>query len=171
MDNNCKNNFKNIEDNIMAVIKEVKMAYNKGTDDGYAQGYKQGIADGNIADGTLEKKIKKAYQNGLNDAWECAKHIAENKTSKEWENFFDYFKVDAFKPHLIFEKYTAIDAIAMMKEYKSKENKKNWIKDYKKGLCICPTCGNEQRFLTDRCSKCGQLMEGYEHNNKKDKTI
>lgn len=41
----------------------------------YDRGYKDGISDGNISNGTFSKRIKEAYENGLNDAWECAKKI------------------------------------------------------------------------------------------------
>jgi hypothetical protein len=69
------NNFRDIASNIEAITREIKLAYNKGSEVGYAQGYKQGIADGNIADGTLEKKIREAYENGLKDAWNATRKI------------------------------------------------------------------------------------------------
>ena len=36
------------------------------------EGYNAGFENGNIIDGTFDEKIKEAYENGANDAWELA---------------------------------------------------------------------------------------------------
>jgi hypothetical protein len=41
----------------------------------YDQGYADGIADGNINSGLFADKVREAYNNGLEDAWECARKI------------------------------------------------------------------------------------------------
>lgn len=54
---------------------EINTVFEKGYTQGSNDGYERGIKDGNINDGTFAEKVKEAYENGLNDAWEMARKI------------------------------------------------------------------------------------------------
>jgi hypothetical protein len=84
----------------------------------YDRGYKSGINDGNINDGTFDAKVKEAYDNGLNDAWECAKRIYEMPCDAVCELFPDSNDV-------IFADITASEAIKKIREYDEKKAERN----------------------------------------------
>lgn len=44
------------------------------------EGYNAGFENGNISDGTFDEKIKEAYENGANDAWELVKDLTGDCT-------------------------------------------------------------------------------------------
>lgn len=44
------------------------------------EGYNAGFEKGNIIDGTFDEKIKEAYENGANDAWELVKDLTGDCT-------------------------------------------------------------------------------------------
>ena len=60
------------------------------------------------------------YEQGLNDAWECARKIAHSRPQEEWNDICRLFNVAEDKQHTIFEKYSASEAIAKIKEYEEK---------------------------------------------------
>jgi hypothetical protein len=86
----------------------------------YDKGYKSGLKDGNINDGTFAAKVKEAYDNGLNDAWECAKKIATigGLDLEELKEIFGYQSVND-----IFERFSASEAITRIKEYEDRQKK------------------------------------------------
>lgn len=78
----------------------------------YDEGYKSGINDGNINDGTFAAKVKKAYNNGLNDAWECVGKMERLLYSDVFSNVFgntDFYTVVT--------KMSASEAMTKIKEY------------------------------------------------------
>ena len=78
----------------------------------YDKGYKSGINDGNINDGTFAAKVKEAYDNGLNDAWECVGKMEKLLYSDVFSNVFgntDYYTVVT--------KMSASEAMTKIKEY------------------------------------------------------
>ena len=58
---------KAIHDAMCSIENRVRHVYN--------QGYSDGLADGNINSGLFADKVREAYNNGLEDAWECARKI------------------------------------------------------------------------------------------------
>jgi hypothetical protein len=86
----------------------------------YDKGYKSGLKDGNINDGTFAAKVKEAYDNGLNDAWECAKEIVKSDglDYDELEKIFGSRSMD-----YIFIKFSVSEAIAKIKEYRDRQEK------------------------------------------------
>lgn len=88
----------------------------------YDKGYKSGLNDGNINDGTFAAKVKEAYENGLNDAWECARKIAtaDGLSLEELEEIFDFCSMNA-----ILERFSVSEAIAKIKEYEEKKAERN----------------------------------------------
>lgn len=80
----------------------------------YDKGYKSGLNDGNINDGTFAAKVKEAYNNGLNDAWECARRIYEMPCDVVCELFPDSNDV-------IFADITASEAIEKIRKYDEKK--------------------------------------------------
>lgn len=90
------------------MIFEEREAYNKG--------YKDGISDGNICNGTFRKRIKEAYENGLNDAWECARKIYLN-TDENGLSGNELYAIFGERGGYILKEYSASEAIAKIKEY------------------------------------------------------
>ena len=78
----------------------------------YDKGYKSGINDGNINDGTFAAKVKEAYNNGLNDAWECVGKMERLLYS---DIFSDVFGNTDF--YTVVTKMTASEAMTKLKEY------------------------------------------------------
>lgn len=155
------NNFRDIASNIEAITREIKLAYNKGSEVGYEQGYKQGIADGNIADGTLEEKIKEAYENGLNDAWSATRKVVLTADDggvivtkiNDIFNTNPYGVIKGFEPKEVIEK---------LKEENSYEAE--WIIDYQRHRCRCTHCGFIQTRATKHCGECGYTMKNAKGN-------
>lgn len=58
---------KTIQDAMGSIENRVRHVYN--------QGYSDGIADGNINSGLFADKVREAYNNGLDDAWECVRKM------------------------------------------------------------------------------------------------
>lgn len=87
---------------------------------GYRDGYNKGISDGNINDGTFAQKVKEAYENGLNDAWEAARKLTKERTLKEWDMLIDIFGLGRCDLHRLITKRSASEAIEMIKKYEDK---------------------------------------------------
>lgn len=80
----------------------------------WKEGYNAGLEDGNISNGTLEEKVKEAYENGLNVAWECARKIFS----------MPVYDVNEIFPECqanICEDVSALEAIERIKEYEEKQ--------------------------------------------------
>lgn len=82
--------------------------------DSYELGYSDGIEDGNIHTGVLEKKLQEAYDNGLNNAWECAKKIYDF-------NYKELAEVFPESDETPFDSYSASEAITRIKEYEERQ--------------------------------------------------
>jgi hypothetical protein len=98
----------------------LKTLASKCIEKAYDKGYKSGLKDGNINDGTFAAKVKEAYDNGLNDAWECAKKIVTDKglNYEELREIFGYTSMDT-----IFGNFSASEAIAKVNEYENRQEK------------------------------------------------
>ena len=96
-------------------------------DRGYRQGYSDGIKDGNINDETFSLKVKEAYENGLNDAWECARLIALDEDEGGLA-VKDVREIFGMNHHHAFSGYSASEAIAKIREYREKQNQTEGIK-------------------------------------------
>lgn len=79
------------------------------------EGYDAGFKNGNINDGTFDEKIKEAYENGANDVWECVNKIYLKIDQTVIESIF------GVKFYDVFEKFTASEAMAKVKEYEGKQ--------------------------------------------------
>jgi hypothetical protein len=90
----------------------------------YDKGYKSGLKDGNINDGTFAAKVREAYNNGLNDAWECAKKIVTDTglNYAELEEIFGCTSIDS-----ILTRFSASEAVARIKEYEGRQKKADEI--------------------------------------------
>lgn len=84
------------------------------------EGYNAGLEDGNISDGTLDEKIKEAYENGANDAWELAYKLEESPfdfyDGIERKDIWGYIDVED-----IIKQLTGAQALADLKEYEAKQ--------------------------------------------------
>lgn len=83
------------------------------------EGYNAGLEDGNISGGTLDEKIKEAYENGANDAWDLAYKLEESPfdfcDGIERRDIWDYIDVED-----IIKQLTGAQALAKLKEHESK---------------------------------------------------
>lgn len=83
------------------------------------EGYNAGIKDGNISDDTFAEKVKEAYENGANDAWELAYKLEESPFDFcdciERKDIWGYGDVDD-----IIKRLTGAQALAKLKEYEAK---------------------------------------------------
>ena len=73
------------------------------------EGYNAGFENGNISDGTFDEKIKEAYENGANDAWELAYKLEESP--------FDCYNGVEIKD---IKQLTGAQALAKLKEHEAK---------------------------------------------------
>lgn len=84
------------------------------------EGYDAGFKNGNISDGTFDEKIKEAYENGANDAWECARKL----THPRYEGYKDSEKLEIFgyiNSDDILVNLTASEVTARIKEHEEKQ--------------------------------------------------
>ena len=83
------------------------------------EGYNAGFENGNISDGTFDEKIKEAYENGANDAWELAYKLEESPfdfyDGIERKDIWGYIDVED-----ILKQLTGAQALAKLKEYEAK---------------------------------------------------
>lgn len=147
--------FEIIKPNIKNIARELKEVYSKGADEGYTQGYAQGVKDGNIADGTLARKIREAYDNGLNDAWECARKMVMSESN----GGYSITKMQkAFNNLTTYEIITTIDVKEAIDKLE-KADVAEWIIDYQKHRCRCSHCGFIQTDATKHFGECGYTMK------------
>lgn len=103
---------------LVGVKAQIRKAYNKG--------YKDGKADTPFTD--TEEAEKKAYNRGLNDAWEAAKKLVHPRlggyTEEQKQRIFgEYVSSDS-----ILQNFTAPEAIAKIKAYADKQKQDAEIK-------------------------------------------
>lgn len=113
--------------------------------DVYNQGYSDGLADGNINSGLFADKVREAYNNGLVDAWDCARKILYDETLPR--DILTDLGVNTFCG--IIQDYSASEAIAKLKEYeeRQKQSEKS-CKDCRHGNNGMPN------FKNRRCEAC-----------------
>lgn len=84
------------------------------------EGYNAGLENGNISDGAFDEKIKEAYENGANDAWELAYKLEESPfdfyDGIERKDIWGYIDVED-----IIKQLTGAQALADLKEYEAKQ--------------------------------------------------
>lgn len=85
----------------------------------YKLGYHDGINDGNINNETFYAKVKEAYNNGLNGAWEAARKIAELNKGEQNMLFGVENPYPSQQTLEIFKNFSATEAIEKIKEYES----------------------------------------------------
>lgn len=100
------------------VINDMVKNSKKIIEDTFESGYKHGIAEGNINDGTFAEEVNKAYQNGLNDAWECVGKM-ERLLFDNVFSFSDAFGNTDF--YTVVTKMSASEAMQKIKEYEKKK--------------------------------------------------
>lgn len=117
---------KAIHDAMCSIENRVRHVYN--------QGYSDGLADGNINSGHFADSIREAYNNGLEDAWECARKIFKSECAT-----MKYIFHTAYYPEIILNN-SPTEAIAKLKEYEEQQ-KQTEEKTDKSNLCAdCETC-------------------------------
>jgi len=92
----------------------------------YDKGYKDGKADTPFTD--TEEAEEKAYNRGLNDAWECARKLVHPRlggyTEEQKQRIFgEYVSSDS-----ILQNFSASEAITKIKEYEDKQKQDAKIK-------------------------------------------
>ena len=118
------------------VKAQIRKAYDKSYKDGYVAGYDQGYDDG-LKDGhedgkadtpftDTEEAENKAYNRGLNDAWDAARKIAVDITDGGYslDELREIF--DETLNRIIFKRNTASEAIAKIKAYEDEQEQDDW---------------------------------------------
>lgn len=88
------------------------------------EGYNAGFKNGNINDGTFDEKIKEAYENGANDAWECAKNLLKGEHD-QYKRFEIFGNTDVDN---IFTLLTGAEALVKLKKYEEEQKRAVEIK-------------------------------------------
>ena len=107
------------------VDKQIKAAYQHGYEKGYSEEYE-----------ARQSAVDIAYKRGLNDAWKCARKLSHTRPQAEWNKLCELFGVAENRAYTIFEKCTATEAIAKIKEYEEKQTEKS-----------CDTCDNQNKTI------------------------
>lgn len=106
----------NVREALDNIYKEFEKSYEEARKEGYAAGFE----NGNINDGTFDEKIKEAYENGANDAWELAYKLEESPfdfyDGIERKDIWGYIDVED-----IIKQLTGAQALADLKEYETKQ--------------------------------------------------
>lgn len=100
---------KAIHDAMDSIENHVKDVYN--------QGYSDGLADGNINIGIFADRIREAYNNGLEDAWECARKLLFDSSLPR--DILTELGADSFCG--VIQKCSASEAIEKIKEYEEQK--------------------------------------------------
>ena len=90
----------------------------------YDYGYEDGKADTPFTD--TEEAEKKAYQHGLDESWAMAREIVQAMPRSAIS--FCFGERDEIGRKMIFEEYTASEAITKIKEYEDKQKQDAEIK-------------------------------------------
>ena len=128
---------KAIHDAMCSIENRVRHVYN--------QGYSDGLADGNINSGLFADKVREAYNNGLEDAWECARKILFDSSLPR--DILTELGADSFSGAI--HKCSASEVIAKLKEYEEqKKQSEKSCKDCKHGV------NGMLNFKSGRCEAC-----------------
>ena len=104
--------------------------------------------------------IKNSYEQGLKDAWGCAKKLlfTEPQGGLNYETLKEIFNSDSVSMYSIMSKYSAEEFILKIKRYEEKEkNKVSNDNDIKKTAYWIDTGSGEQ------CSNCKEIQYGYDN--------
>lgn len=105
----------NVREALDNIYKEFEKTYEEARKEGYSAGFE----NGNISDDTFAEKVKEAYENGANDAWELAYKLEESPfdfcDGIERKDIWGYMDIED-----IIEKLTGAQALAELKEYEAK---------------------------------------------------
>ena len=70
----------------------------------------------------VASKLMETYEQGLNDAWECARELVHSRAPEEWDIMCDLFSVERGRQCDIIAKTTASEAIEKLREYEARED-------------------------------------------------
>ena len=105
--------------NVREALDNIYKEFEKTYEEARKEGYNAGFENGNISDGTFDKKIKEAYENGANDAWELAYKLEESpldfNDGIERKDIWGYMDVED-----IINQLTGAQALAELREYEAK---------------------------------------------------
>ena len=106
--------------NVREALDNIYKEFEKSYEEARKEGYNAGFENGNISDGTFDEKIKEAYENGANDAWELAYKLEESPLDFndciERKDIWGYMDVED-----IINQLTGAQALAELKEYEAKQ--------------------------------------------------
>lgn len=100
------------EDDLDSFERYDKDAYEEGRADGSLEGYSRG----------MNEHMNDIYEQGLNDAWECARELVHSRSPEEWDIMCDLFSVERGRQCDIIAKTTASEAIEKLREYEAKKD-------------------------------------------------
>ena len=104
--------------NVREALDNIYKEFEKSYEEARKEGYNAGFENGNISDDTFDEKIKEAYENGANDAWELAYKLEESPfdfyDGIERKDIWGYIDVED-----IINQLTGAQALAELKEYEA----------------------------------------------------
>ena len=109
--------------NVREALDNIYKEFEKSYEEARKEGHNAGFENGNISDGTFDEKIKEAYENGANDAWELVRKLIYGES--DYEGAYSIKDSHAIFGKLgylqILKTYTATEAIAKVKKYEEKQ--------------------------------------------------
>lgn len=115
-------------------MTNVRNAYDRG----YKQGYKDGKTD----------TVTTSYEKGLNDAWEAARKIvlpSDCYANGLYGNMKEIFGLNDYLARGVFTDFSALEAIAKIKEYEEKQEEQ--VKEEEKFKIGDEVISDERRFV------------------------
>lgn len=151
-------NYSNLEGLIGNVKESIRNAYDKG----YKQGFNEGQAHQLASDDVFRESCEKsAYEKGLNDAWECARKIACDKSQNGYSLYTlrEIFGTASLSD--IFLNFSTFEAITCIKEYEEKQKQAD--DEIKVGDEVVDECAIKHIVVTDEPNSggCISLLSNY----------
>ena len=100
------------EDDLDSLDRYDKDAYEEGRAEGSLEGYSRGV----------NEHMNDIYEQGLNDAWECARKLVHSRAPEEWDVMCDLFSVERGRQCDIIAKTNASEAIEKLRDYEAKKD-------------------------------------------------
>ncbi len=91
----------------------------------YDKGYKDGIKDGNIDNGTFTKKIREAYNNGLNDAEKAVRRLVSMVEDGGLSGTVIETIFGTSQNYTILTNFSMPEIIEKIREYDNKKSERN----------------------------------------------
>lgn len=107
--------------NVREALDNIYKEFEKSYVEARSEGYNEGFENGNISDGTFDEKIKEAYENGANDAWELVKDLTGDCTLSAKYDYHKRQEIFGFTDVENILCLSGAQALADLKEYEEEQ--------------------------------------------------